>query len=62
MLKHDLKEAGKAARKDWPAAIIFAVFTAAILLLWTACEKHEKNQQNIAKTVVYTWLKEPFLV
>ena len=33
MLKHDLKEAGKAARKDWPAAIIFAVFTLAVLLL-----------------------------
>ena len=33
MLKHDLKEAGKAARKDWTAALIFAVFTLAVLLL-----------------------------
>ena len=32
MLKQDLKEAGKAARKEWPAAIIFAVFTLAVLL------------------------------
>ena len=33
MLKYDLKEAGKAARKDWPAAIIFAMFTLVVLLL-----------------------------
>ena len=32
MLKHDLKEAGKAARKEWPEAIIFAVFTLDVLL------------------------------
>ena len=32
MLKQDLKQAGKAARKDWPAAIIFAVFALAVLL------------------------------
>ena len=33
MLKQDLKEARKAARKEWPAAIIFTVFTLAVLLL-----------------------------
>ena len=32
MLKQDFKQAGKAARKDWPAAIIFTVFTLTILL------------------------------
>ena len=33
MLKQDIKEARKAARKEWPAAIIFTVFTLAVLLL-----------------------------